>query len=166
MAKVKRVLGIIVILALLVGSSAPFFASMSSALAQDDKYESFTPELAEQLLEIYQQKQSLTPLQRKIDWSILKVIREVEKRISAAPLVEMSKFQDLSTPLLKVDDTGNIEVKLTVTNSNDEQLEQLEAFGMQIRLSLPEYGIIEGSLGYEQVEAVAGLDFVVNVGTP
>ena len=36
MAKVKKVLGIIVILALLIGSGAPFFASMSPAAAQDE----------------------------------------------------------------------------------------------------------------------------------
>ncbi len=123
-------------------------------------------EYAEQLAEIYQQKQALTPVQRKIDWSILRVIREAEERISAAHPGETPKFQDLSTPLLRIDDAGNIEVKLTVTSLSDERLEQLEALGMQIGLTLPEYGVIEGSLRYDQVEAVAGLDFVARVGIP
>ncbi len=48
----KRALliSLIVVVALLIGSSAPFFASMSSALAQDGEYESFSSELTEQLL--------------------------------------------------------------------------------------------------------------------
>ena len=123
-------------------------------------------EYAEQLAEIYQQKQALTPVQRKIDWSILQVIREAEERVSAALPGETPKFQDLSTPLLKIDDAGNIEVRLTVTSLTTEQLEQLEDLGMQIGLTLSKYGIIEGSLPYDQVEAVAGLDFVARVGTP
>ncbi len=166
MAKVKRVLGIIIILALLIGSSAPFLVSRSPVAAQGDEFESFSPELAEQLGEIYQQKQALTPVQRKIDWSILQVIREAEERVLAALSGETPKFRELSTPLLKTDDAGNIEVKLTVTSLTAEQLEQLEDLGMNIRLTLSKYGIIEGSLPYSQVEAVAGLDFVVNVGTP
>ncbi len=51
---------------------------------------------------------------------------------------------------------GNIEIKLTVTSLSDEQLEQHEALGMQISLTLPEYRMIEGSLMYDQVEAVEG----------
>ena len=123
-------------------------------------------ELGEQLAEIYRQKQALTPVQRKIDSSILQVTQEVEERVSSAHSGEMPKLRDLSTPLLKIDDAGNIEVKLTVTSLSDEQLEQLEALGMQISLTLPEYRVIEGSLPHDQVEAVAGLVFVVNVGTP
>ena len=166
MAKVKRALGIMVILALLIGSSAPFPASMSSALAQDGERESFTPELAEQLAEIYQQKQALTPAQRKIDSSIIQVIQHVKNRLSALAEGEKPRLRNLSTALLKIDDVGNIEVKLNVTSLSDEQFQELEALGMQIGLTLPEYGIIEGSLPHHQVEAVAGLDFVVNVGTP
>jgi C1A family cysteine protease len=39
MTKVKGLLGIIVILALLIGSGVPFFASMSPAAAQDEKFQ-------------------------------------------------------------------------------------------------------------------------------
>jgi len=165
MVKVKRVLGVIIILALLV-SSAPFFSSTGPVLAQDGEYESFSPELAEQVAEICQQKQVLTPVQRKIAPAILQVVREVKERISAAHPRETPRLRDLSMRLLKVDDAGNIEVKLSVTSLGDEQIEQVEARGMQIGLTLPKYGVIEGSLPYDQVEAVAGFDFVVNVGTP
>ena len=162
----KKILSIVVVLALLIGGSALFFTSISPMAAEGGKSESFSLELAEQVAEIYQQKQSLTPVQRKIDSSIIQVVREVDERISSAPPGERPKLQDFSTPMLKIDDAGNIEVKLTVTSLSDEQLEQLEVLGMNIRLTLPKYGVIEGSLPYDQVETVAALDFVVNVGTP
>ena len=79
MANVKRVLSLTLILALLVGSSVPFLVRVT--LAEDGKFESFGPELAEQLAEIYQQKQALTPAQRKIDSNIMKVVREVEEMV-------------------------------------------------------------------------------------
>lgn len=161
----RKVLWVIVILALVI-ASAPFVARMSLAVAQGGESESFTSKLAEKVLEIYKLKKALTPVERKIDSSILQVIREVEKRISSARPGATPKLQDLSTPLLKIDDTGSIEVKLTVTSLSDERLEQLEALGLQIGLTLPEYGVIEGSLRYDQVEAVAALDFVVSVATP
>lgn len=159
MAKVKKVLGIIVIVALLIGSSAQFFVSTSPALAQNNEYESFSPELTKQLTEIYQQKLALTTVQRKIDSGILQVVQKVEKRILAG---EKPDFQSLSTPLLKMDSTGNIEVSLTVTSQTAEQLRQLEDLGMSIRITLPQYQVIEGTLPYGQIEAVAGLDFVQN----
>jgi len=165
MIKVKKALGIIVILALLA-SSATFFTNSWPAAAQDGESESFTKELAKQLEGVYQQKQSLTPVQRKIDSTVLQVIRKVEEQVSASAEGKKARLQDLSTALLKVDDAGNIDVKLTVTSFGDEQLGQLQDLGMDIGITLPKYGIIEGSLPYSQVEAVAGLDFVVNVGTP
>ena len=58
------------------------------------------------------------------------------------------------------------ETRQTSIQLINRDYEQLEALGMQIGLTLPEYGVIEGSLPYDQVEAAAGLDFVVSAGTP
>jgi hypothetical protein len=159
---VKRVLAIIVILAIFA-SGATFFTNSRVATAQDGEYESFTSELAKQLEEIYQQKQALTPVQRKIDSSILRVIRKIHETTLAD---EARELESLSTPLLKIDNSGNLEIKLTVSTQTAEQLEQLEDLGMNVRLTLPKYGIVEGTLPYDRVETVAGLDFVLNVGTP
>ncbi len=104
-----------VVLALLVGSTQ-FMVGMSPSVAQGNESESFSPELVRQLAEIYQQKQALTPAQRKIDSGIINVVREVKKRISAAAAGKTPRFRDLSTFLLKIDYIGNIEVKLTVKN--------------------------------------------------
>jgi len=160
---VKRAWVVVAILALLFAGSISFSTGINPASAQNGEFESFTPELAEQLAEIYQQKQALTPVQQKIDCHILKLVQNVRKQVSAG---KTENFQSLSTPLLKIDNSGNIDVKLTVSSQTAGKIEQLEDLGMNIRLILPDYDIVEGSLPYGQVETVAGLDFVTNVRTP
>ncbi|MFC1861256.1 S8 family serine peptidase [Chloroflexota bacterium] len=166
MVNVKRVLAILIILILAVGISAPSLTSMNAAADDGDEYESYSYNVAEQVAEISQRKQALTPAQRKIDSNILEVVRKVEDRVSALSEGDAPALQDLSTGLCKINDAGNIQVKLTVTDLSDERLELLEDLGMQVSVTLPEYGIIEGALSYYQVEAVAGLDFVTNVRRP
>jgi subtilisin family serine protease len=143
-----------------------FLAADIPAVADNDNHEGVTPELAEQLDEAYQQKQALTKTQKKIDQYLLKVTKKAKEKVEKLEPGEKRNLKELSTPMLHIDDEGSIEVKLAVKTMANEQLEQLREMGMDIRLTLPKYRIIEGSLPYDQVEAVAGLDFVVNVGTP
>ena len=158
----------IVLACLMMGSMLVFVgvASQSQALAQDGKYESVTPKVKKQLAEIRQQKETLAPTQRKIDSNIIRLVREIEKRISATPPGYAPGLRDLSTGMLKLDNAGEIEVRLTVDNVTEYHLEQLKALGMDINIILPKYGVVEGSLPYHKVEAVAGLDFVLCVGMP
>ena len=164
--RIIQVLGIMVIGALLTISSAPFFFGTDPVTAQSTNIESFSTELTEQLAGIFQQKQALTLEQRKIDSRIMQVIQKIEKQISTEYVWEMPEFQDFSAPLLRTDYAGNIEIKLTVNSLTVERLEQLEDLGMDIHLTLPEFDVIIGDLPYDQIEIVAGLDFVHNVGTP
>lgn len=125
MVKFKRVLGIITILALLVGS-IPFFTNMSPALAQNGDNEGFSQGLANNLAVLYQQKAALTPVEQKIDSNILQAVQNVNSRISTG---KTSNFQDLSTSLLKIDSAGNIEVKLTVTARPKSKLSNCKTMG-------------------------------------
>ena len=125
--KFRRAWFIIAILALLFTGSISFSTGINPASAQDGEFESFTPELAEQLAEIYQQKLALTPVQQKIDCHILKLVQSVKKQISAG---KTQNFQSLSSPLLKIDNGGNIDVKLTVSSQTAGQIKQLE--GLEI----------------------------------
>ena len=163
--KLKRVFAMLV-LSLLLMSSIPFLDGISPSFAQNGDHESVSPELVEQLDEIYQQKQALTPTQKKIDQRLLKVTRKAKEKVEKLQPGEKRNLKELSSALLRIDDEGNIEVKLTVRSQTDEHLQQLQDLGMNVRLKLPKYGIVEGSLPYDQVEAAAGLDFVANVGTP
>jgi hypothetical protein len=163
--KIMKILGVITLVALLAGS-LPLLGGINSSFAQYDKYESITPELAEQLMEIYQQKLSLTPVQKKIDSHIWQVSRKVKERVSASKHGEKLDLRDLSTPPLKVDQAGNIKVKLNVRSLSEAQLDEIKDLGMDVTFSSPEYGLVEGSLPYNRVEAIAGLDFIKNVQTP
>ena len=123
--------------------------------------------LNSQISEIILQKQSLTPTQQKIDWNLLQTIQEINEQASNSPVEDSIIFRNFSTSMLKINNEGVIEVKLTVSdNISDEQINQLKNLGMDIQITLPEYGIVEGSLPYDAVETVAGLDFVKHVGTP
>jgi len=92
----KKILSLVVVLALLIGSGAPLFVNMNPVAAEGGEIERFSPGLADLVAKIYQQKQSLTQVQRKIDSSIIQVVREVEERISSARPGETPKLQDLS----------------------------------------------------------------------
>ncbi len=161
----RKILTIAFILAL-IASNLPFSEGRTAAAGGGEPQEGFTTEVAGQLAQFYREKQARTPEQRKIDTNILKTVGEARNRAAALRGGQGAVFNDLSTPLLKIDGTGDIEIKLTVTAAGSEQLRQLEALGMKLRTTLPEYGIIEGSVPYGQVEAVAGLGFVTNVSTP
>jgi hypothetical protein len=163
MVIVKRVLSLIIVVALLIGCSTSFLTNTHPVFANDGQYDTFTTELTKQLAIIYKQKAALTPIQQKISSGILQVLQKIEVIIASKGVLN---FQSLSTQLLKIDNEGNIDVSLTVLSQTDDELMQLEKLGMNISFTLPEYGVIEGSLPYNQIEAVAGLDFVQNVGIP
>jgi len=160
----RKVLALMAVTVLLAGS-IPFFAGMNPASAQDN-FEGFSPQLAEQIDEIYKQKQALSPLQRKIDGGILQIIWQIEELMNSVGMGEMPPFTNLSTILRRIDGAGNIEVKLNLSSLAEGQLEQLESLGMEIGITLPKYGMVEGSLPYDCVEAVAGLDFVTSIAPP
>lgn len=127
--------------------------------------------VSESLQDIHRQKENLTPTQRKIDMDILQAVVEIEKVGPAAAFSAQVTSQNTEPspslpPLVKTDSAGNIKVKLTVSGLNAEQLKELENLGVNVTITLPEYGIVEGWLPYDQAEAVAGLGFVTRVGTP
>ena len=166
MLKPIRVIGSLFVIAVLMLSGSLLPGHPDAAADDENNFETFSPELAGQLAEIYEQKLALTPTQQKIDSALLDITHKIEKQISLSPRGKITKLEDFSTPLVKLNEAGGVEVKLTVTSLTTEQEKQLEDLGMDIRLTLPKYGIVEGSLPYDRIEAVAGLDFVTNVGTP
>ncbi len=165
-AIVFKNVAIIAFLLAFLASNLPSSTLQTRAAGEAPMQETFTVELAEQLALIYDQKQALTPPQRKIDTAVLDAVRTASAWAAASPASERPRFSDLSTPLLKSDDAGNIEIELTATGINSEKMRQLEANGMKVVRTLPEYGIVEGSVPYGQVENIAGLDFVKGITTP
>ena len=155
-----------IVVALLVSSIATLLGGAILSSTARDNLETFGQELSDQLSNIYALKQSLTPTQQKIDWKILQVAQEINDRILAVTPGQKPSFEDLSTPFIKTDSEGNIEVKLYVIDLDNERLLQIEALGMSVSLILQDYGIIEGSLPYYQIEMVANLEFVARVDAP
>ena len=127
--------------------------------------------LCKSMQDIEQQLENLTQVQKKIDIDILRVLGEIEGiGPTETPDVQAmsentGQYSSLSS-LVKTDRDGNIQVELTVSSINSEQLNELRNLGMNVSITLPEYSVVEGWLPGNQVEAVANLDFVTHVGTP
>ncbi len=131
--------------------------------------EGFSAQAQEEMTQILQQKLSLTQAQKKIDTSILSVVWQAQARMtgpSAAQAAQTAHLSDLSTSLARIDDAGRVAVKLSVPGISAGQRQELEALGLEASVSLPEYGILEGTVPWDRVEAVAALDFVRSVRAP
>ncbi|GEM_PF-1742777 len=162
---IKRV-SVILVLLILITNSLPFFEGRTFAAGEGQSKEGFNNGLAGQLSQFYKDKKARTFAQRKIDSHVLQTAGEARSRAAALSPGQEARFSAFSTSMLKIDDAGNIEIKLNVSAAGREQLKQLEASGMKIIRTLPEYGIVEGSAPYGQVESIAALDFVRQVSTP
>ncbi|MFA5375263.1 MAG: S8 family serine peptidase [Dehalococcoidia bacterium] len=162
-----RILTIVLVIVLTVGGISYCPQSASSDEAKTDNESQTLEGLNIQIAEIFLQKQSLTPIQQKIDWNLLQTLQEINEQGSSAPIEDSLLFQNFSTSMFQINNEGVLKVKLTVSdNVSEEQINQLKSLGMNIQIILPEYGIVEGDLPYDIVETVASLDFVKHVGTP
>ena len=76
------------------------------------------------------------------------------------------KLSELSNPMLKIDDNGNVEVFLYCNEVSDENLQQLLSLGLIVEDMNEEYKIVQGWLPYEKLESAAEMGFVVKVTPP
>ncbi len=161
----KKVLTLVVISFFLLAFYLQTFIKVTPALAQDGR-EGLCPELAEQLSGIIREKHELTPAQKKIDHNIRGAIKRTRDRLSKKQMEGQAKLEAIPSLFSDIGDSDIIKVTLKVQSQNPDVLAELENLGMQIDINLPRYGIIEGSLHLDQVEAVANLDYVLNMGLP
>ncbi len=76
------------------------------------------------------------------------------------------KLSELSNPMLKIDDNGNVEVFLYCNEVSAENLEQLLSLGLIVEDMNEEYKIVQGWLPYEHLESASEMGFVVKVTPP
>ena len=72
----------------------------------------------------------------------------------------------LSTPAVQVNATGEIHVYVILSQFKTEHVAQLEALGLRVELTLPEFRLIQAWIPATLVDVVAGLDFVEAVRPP
>ncbi len=72
----------------------------------------------------------------------------------------------LSNPLVKVDDSGNIQTYIYVQNTDKENTSKLESMGVKIEIVNAKYNIVQAWIPFDKVEEVSNLSFVRKITPP
>ncbi len=89
------------------------------------------------------------------------LLRQTSENVaSLAAGGQLDAMPGLSTPLVRVDGDGRIQVDVWLEDTSDEALASLEASGLKIERSNLSANVVEGWLGYGQVLDVASLPVV------
>jgi len=102
----------------------------------------------------------------KLNSSLKGIINEMSQMGVTRGDNQSTSFSDLSSPLLKVDNNGNVEVFLYCNEVSDGNLEKLLDLGLIVEAVNEDLKIIQGWLSYENLEAAAEMGFVVKVTPP
>ncbi|MEQ9617939.1 MAG: S8 family serine peptidase [Deltaproteobacteria bacterium] len=74
--------------------------------------------------------------------------------------------QDLSTPLVRVSNEGNIEVNIYCDETSGTNMEQLYSLGLETEVVSEKYKVVQGWLPYDKLEEAANLGFVSRITPP
>jgi len=102
----------------------------------------------------------------KLNSSLKGIINEMSQMVVIRGDNQSTSFSNLSSPLLKVDNNGNVEVFLYCNEVSDGNHEQLLDLGLIVEAVNEDLKIIQGWLPYENLEAAAEMGFVVKVTPP
>ena len=102
----------------------------------------------------------------KLNSNLKGIINEMSEMVVTRGDNQSFNLSDLSNPLIKVDDDGNVEVFLYCNEVSDENLEQLLDLGLIVEDLNEEHKIIQGWMPYENLEQAAEMGFVVKVTPP
>ncbi len=81
--------------------------------------------------------------------------------------VQNFKTEELSTPVVKVNDSGNVQTYIHVNNEvNDAKLAQLKALGVIIEIANTKYKIVQAWVPFDKLEEVGNLSFVTKITAP
>ena len=72
----------------------------------------------------------------------------------------------LSTDQVRVNDAGEVQVYVILRQFRPDLVAALEATGLRVELTLPQFQLVQGWVAADAVNAVAGLDFVREVKPP
>lgn len=103
-------------------------------------------------------KEGVPPHMQKVSPTLSAVIRQFPGH-AANP-------QALSTHRVRVNAAGEIQAYVLLTEYRTEHVARLEALGMRVELTLPDFRVVQGWIPADVVEAVAMLDFVRQVKPP
>ena len=105
-----------------------------------------------------------TSRSRKVHPAIASMASAIQLRRSTEATPD--GLRKLSTKLVRVNDAGEIQVYVILTEWSSEHVAELESRGLRIESTLPKRLLIQGWVPSEGVDDVAALDFVKEVKPP
>ena len=104
-------------------------------------------------------RQSLSPLTSEKTASVVLAVRaRMGERRAASPSALPLDWADLSTPLLRVSSSGDIQVYVILRDARPAFVPQLEALGLRVEATLGT--TVQGWVPADALDAIAALDFV------
>src|SRR5215471_6525912 len=95
---------------------------------------------------------------------IASVLREhadlVRSRVTAGQTARLSA---MSTPLVRVHDTGEMQVYVIVTDASSANVAHLERLGLAVEVVLVDHGLVQGWVPADALDLIAALDFVKEI---
>jgi hypothetical protein len=111
-------------------------------------------------------QESSTPSADKIATSLRHVIQRMQEDGVSAANASSRQAQAYTTPLVRVDPTGDLHVLLLVTDTDEQVRSQLREYRARIERVEPSQQFIQAWVPFERLEEVAALPFVRYVRPP
>ncbi|GIW46307.1 MAG: hypothetical protein KatS3mg078_0184 [Deltaproteobacteria bacterium] len=102
----------------------------------------------------------------KISHDVQKVLTKLKTMGVTKSNLKEFKIEELSTPLVKIDKDGNIQVYIYLSEIKDTHLEQLKALEVRVESVNREYSIVQGWAPFYNLEEISNLGFVRKITPP
>lgn len=102
----------------------------------------------------------------KISPSLTKVLDKMADTAALRNGAEGLSAEDFSTPLVKVDDEGNVQVYVHMSETSGGNIEQLKGIGLVPEITNDDLKIVQGWIPGGSVEKAAELGFVLRITPP
>ncbi|MBI2487095.1 MAG: S8 family serine peptidase [Deltaproteobacteria bacterium] len=80
--------------------------------------------------------------------------------------IQNYKPEELSTPMVKINDSGDFQTYINVEEVNKGNLAHLESLGVIIEIAKPKYKIVQGWVPFDKLDELSNLSFVTKVTPP
>jgi len=110
--------------------------------------------------------ESLSSRPPKIAPVLVQVLQQLEQANLAERSTEMTRPEEFSTPLVRIDRDARLQVYVHVDQIDDTRLADLRAAGLAVEQTSPQYGIVQGWISFERVQDLAVLTSVRRIRPP
>src|SRR3989337_2040421 len=118
---------------------------------------------AENKLSILQNQAKANP---QISSLIMKRISKMQSLGITRENAESVYASSISDPLVKVDNSGNIQTYIHMENMDQDNISKLESMNVKIEIVNSKYNLIQAWVPFDKVEEVASLNFVKKITPP